>query len=113
MDRRWDSAIAYYQPVEKRRNLSIIHGTAKRLTWATSKRKCAKKNDNCVVADGVEYLDVDGKSHFIEVKREAIICAGAVRTPLILESSGIGNPRSVKFLFPVLMSLLNYCGTES
>jgi choline dehydrogenase len=55
-----------------------------------------------LVASGVEFLTDDGGENVLNVRKEVVISAGAVRTPLVLESSGIGNPRfdtklSIKF----------------
>jgi choline dehydrogenase len=84
---RWDAARAYYYPVENRNNLKIIKGTVKRVTWAPD------KHNNLLVANGVEFLTDDGGSTLLSATKEVIISAGSVRTPLVLESSGIGNPR--------------------
>jgi choline dehydrogenase len=81
---RWDSARAYYSPVQGRKNLQILKGTVRRVVW--NKKKV-------IVADGVEYLDKDGKLKVLKAKREVIISAGTLRSPLVLEASGIGNPR--------------------
>ena len=92
---RWDSSHAYYLPVESRTNLKILHGTVKRITWAADKRRHRRCDAGLVIASGVEYLTADGKTEMLTAKREVIVSAGAVRTPLVLESSGIGNPKSV------------------
>jgi len=92
---RWDSSRAYFIPVENRSNLRILQGTVKRITWAAPKRKRTGCSSGLVVASGVEYLTADGRSATLEAKKEVVISAGAVRTPLVLESSGIGNPKFV------------------
>lgn len=91
---RWDAAKAYYDPVEQRPNLKIVKGTVKRITWAPEKRKGSPSGDNSLVANGVEFLTDNGESHFLNATKDVIISAGSIRTPLVLESSGIGNPRS-------------------
>lgn len=88
LNMRWDAARAYLHPAEHRSNLKVLKGTVKRITWAT--KKTAGKR---LVADGVEVLTGDGKSTILRAKREIIVSAGALRTPLVLEGSGIGNPR--------------------
>jgi choline dehydrogenase len=85
---RESSARAYYQPVESRPNLHIIKGTVKRVTWTQS-------DGEDLVASGVEYLDPTGQLINITAGKEVILSAGSFRTPLILELSGVGNPRCV------------------
>ncbi|KAH8588771.1 glucose oxidase [Bisporella sp. PMI_857] len=89
---RYDSARAYYQPIDRRSNLKIIKGTVKRITWIK------QRNRGRVVADGVEYLIDNGTLNILKASKEVIVSAGAVRTPLVLESSGVGNPRILKSL---------------
>ncbi|CAJ2506396.1 Uu.00g005260.m01.CDS01 [Anthostomella pinea] len=84
---RADAARAYYYLIEDRPNLTIIKGTVKRMTWANSS---AAAED--AVADGAEYVTVDGQIAKIRASKEVILSAGALRSPLILESSGVGNP---------------------
>lgn len=92
-DVRWDAATAYYHPIEDRKNIEIIQGTVKRIIWAEDRRRSS--SEDCIVARGVEFLTADNKTETVEVKKEVIVSAGAVRTPLVLESSGIGNPKCV------------------
>ncbi|SPO06950.1 related to alcohol oxidase [Cephalotrichum gorgonifer] len=94
-DIRWDSARANYYPIEQRRNIKIIQGTVKRITWAEKRGRPPKKG---ITANGVEYLTPDGKTKTLAVKKEVVVSAGALRTPLVLEGSGIGNPRILKSL---------------
>lgn len=88
---RWDSARAYYEPVESRKNLVIIKGTAKRILWKDG--PAAGKHG--VVASGVEFVKEDGTTSVLGVSTEVVVSAGTVRTPLVLEGSGIGNPKFV------------------
>lgn len=83
---REDSARAYYHPVEGRRNLKIIKGTVQRITWGRNRGRDA-------VADGFEYTDASGKLVKVRARKEVILSASAYRSPLILEASGVGNPR--------------------
>ena len=89
---RWDAARAYLYPIEDRPNLKIIQGTVKRITWAPEGSR-SPGNNKPLVASGVVFLTEDGEEHILDVRREVVVSAGAVRTPLVLESSGIGNPR--------------------
>ncbi|RFU80823.1 glucose oxidase [Trichoderma arundinaceum] len=82
---RWDSATAFYWPVQDRPNLKLLNGTVSKILWKSSKASTPE-------ASGVEYLAPDGQLTTVTAKKEVIISAGALRTPLILELSGIGNP---------------------
>ncbi|KAL6854452.1 GMC oxidoreductase [Trichoderma novae-zelandiae] len=82
---RWDSATAFYWPVQDRPNLKLLNGTVSRILW---------KNDGAKTpeASGVEYLAPDGSITTVKARKEVVLSAGALRTPLILELSGVGNP---------------------
>ena len=97
---RWDSARAYLHPVEGRHNLKVLKGTVKRITWAPGKAMRPPCGSSDLVANGVEYFTEDGELHSITVKKEVVVSAGAVRSPLVLEGSGIGNPRLEASLSP-------------
>jgi choline dehydrogenase len=92
---RWDSARAYYYPVENRPNLKILKGTVKRITWAPTRKggRSSSCGGNRLVANGVEVVNDDGETHVVGTRKEVVVSAGALRTPLVLESSGVGNPR--------------------
>ncbi|KAL5455889.1 hypothetical protein PMIN07_006901 [Paraphaeosphaeria minitans] len=83
---REDSARAYYTPAEARTNLKIIKGTVKRITWGKDAGRLA-------VADGFEYVSPSGTMLEVRAKKEVILSASAYRNPLILEGSGVGNPK--------------------
>ncbi|KAI1180055.1 GMC oxidoreductase [Nemania sp. FL0916] len=93
LNMRWDAARAYYYGVEGRPNLTIIKGTVKNIIWANSSAA-----HSTLVAKGVEYVTPDNKLAEVNAKEEVILSAGALRTPLILESSGVGNPSLLKDL---------------
>ncbi|KAI0097596.1 GMC oxidoreductase [Nemania sp. FL0031] len=84
---RSDSARSYYYAVEDRPNLTIIKGTVKRIIWGDS-----AADGQPVIADGVEYVTPDAELVGLMALKEVILSAGALRTPLILEGSGVGNP---------------------
>lgn len=90
---RWDAARAYYHPVQSRRNLKILKGTVKRITWDTKRSKRFPRGGNRLVANGVEFVTGSGTIDVLKARKEVIVSAGAVRTPLVLEGSGVGNPR--------------------
>ena len=93
MDRRWDAAQAYYYPVEDRPNLKIVQGTVSRVLWEEDDSKRRPRDEDLVVASGVEFLTGDGEKVVLNANKEVILSAGAIRTPQVLESSGVGNPR--------------------
>ncbi|KAF3064522.1 Glucose oxidase [Daldinia childiae] len=88
---REDAARAFYYPIEQRPNLKIIKGTVMKLKWANS-----LTYNNALLADGVEYLDPTGQTVVISAAKEVILSAGSLRSPLILERSGVGNPSILK-----------------
>jgi choline dehydrogenase len=79
---RSDAAQAYYWPIAARPNLRLFQGTATRILWA---------NLNAT-ATGVEYIAANGSTVGLMATKEVILAAGALRTPAILELSGVGNP---------------------
>lgn len=83
---REDATRAYYYPVSGTRpNLQVfLNTTANRIIW---------KESNQVVADGVEVTAANGTIGTIKARKEVIVSAGSLRTPAILELSGIGNPK--------------------
>lgn len=86
LDLRWDAARAFYYPVEGRTNLKILNGTAVRLFWDTD-----NNSEDGKKASGVEYIDESNETTVVTVGKEVILSAGSLRTPIILEMSGIGN----------------------
>lgn len=82
---RASSAHAYYEPFKSRENLKIVRGTVKRITWSSA--------TGDAVASGFEYVDPSGQQVLIGATREVILSASAYRNPLILEASGVGNPK--------------------
>ncbi|KAK7990324.1 hypothetical protein PG990_014604 [Apiospora arundinis] len=100
-DVREDAARAYFWGVANRGNLHIVQGTVRRVLWdhdeedARSRGRPAGSGfdgDEKVAAGGVEYVAPGGETITVGAKKEVILSAGAIRTPLILEESGVGNP---------------------
>jgi choline dehydrogenase len=75
---RHSAADAYLKPARQRRNLTVLsHAHATRLLFA--QRRCVS----------VAYLR-DGQSEQVQVRREVLLCAGAINSPQLLLLSGIG-----------------------
>lgn len=83
---RESAARAYYEPIDGRPNLKVIPGTVKKIVFGDSAH-------GKLVATGLEYADEKGDLQTATAKREVILSAGTYVSPLILEASGIGNPR--------------------
>jgi choline dehydrogenase-like flavoprotein len=86
---REDAARSFYWPVaEKRPNLQIfLNTTATRILWNTTTASSAD-----VVAVGVEAIGSSNITATFHATREIIVAAGSLRSPALLEHSGIGNP---------------------
>ncbi|KAI0746055.1 GMC oxidoreductase [Earliella scabrosa] len=80
---RVDAARAYLAPVLERSNLKV-------LTEAVVTRIVTDVDDNRVVARAVEF-EHGGPVYRVIAKREVILSAGTIKTPQILELSGIGD----------------------
>lgn len=77
---------AYYTPAEGRANLQIITGqqVTRLITTSTG-------TNGTATVTGVEYAaSADGARSTITVDKEAILAAGSIHTPAILQISGIG-----------------------
>ncbi len=82
---RWSSAKAYLDPVRKNSNLKIVTDAY------VQKLKFSGK-----MVSGVTYKDHLGKMQNIGVRKEILLCAGAVGSPQILMLSGIGPSRHLE-----------------
>ncbi len=83
--RRCSTAVAFLNPAKSRENLTII-------TRAQTKELMIEGR-HCV---GVVYYGRDGKERSVKARREVVVCAGAIGSPLILMHSGIGEARQLK-----------------
>ncbi|KAJ5781364.1 Glucose-methanol-choline oxidoreductase N-terminal [Penicillium paradoxum] len=82
---RHDAARAYYWPYQNRSNLKIISNAyANKIIWG-------QDSGSDAVAKGVEITGVDGVETIYATK-EVILSAGSLKSPMLLELSGIGNP---------------------
>lgn len=89
---REDAGRAFYYPVaENRKNLHVfLNTTASRICWQESDR------DSKRIASGVETIRSDGTIRTLHATKEVIVTAGSIRSPALLELSGIGNPSILK-----------------
>ncbi|KAJ6159400.1 Glucose-methanol-choline oxidoreductase N-terminal [Penicillium chrysogenum] len=96
---RHDAARAYYWPYQHRPNLKIISNTSvNKIIWESDSRSEA-------VAVGVEVTGVNGVET-IYASKEVILSAGSLRSPMLLELSGIGNPGILRqFDIPVQVNI--------
>lgn len=82
---REDAARAYYYPYQNRTNLHVWLNThANKITW---------KDGHEAIANGVEVTLSNGKKTVVKAAREVILAAGALKSPVLLELSGVGNPQ--------------------
>src|SRR6266849_2085148 len=91
---RHSTAEAYLKPARRRRNLTVLpRAHATRLLF--EQRRCM----------GVAYLR-DGQPQQAQVRREALLCAGAINSPQLLLLSGIGPAADLQMLgLPVTQDL--------
>ena len=87
---RWDAANAFLWPiVDSRPNLKIVQGQVSRVLWKSGSVSGNK------VASGVYYHYTTSTgaaaTASIAANKEVILSAGAIKTPVILEHSGVGN----------------------
>jgi choline dehydrogenase-like flavoprotein len=83
---REDAARAYYYPVQGRPNLEVfLNTTGNKIVWSNT-------TDHEATAAGVEVTAANGTVYVIGAKREVILSAGSLRSPAILELSGVGSP---------------------
>ncbi len=84
--RRWSPYDAYLAPARGRPNLRIMSGTLA--------RELVFEGERCVGARVVRH----GRVRTLRARREVILAAGAVRSPHLLELSGIGDPDVLRAL---------------
>ncbi|KAI9927105.1 hypothetical protein ASPWEDRAFT_33058 [Aspergillus wentii DTO 134E9] len=97
---RHDAARAYYWPYAARDNLHVKLNTfVNRIVWR------GERDGDDISAAGVEVAGDDGVSRF-NAKRDVILAAGSLRSPAILELSGVGNPSILEqYDIPVRINL--------
>ena len=87
---RADAARSYYWPVSERKNLHVFTSTlAEKLTW----KEDGGQSGGLICANGVQIRPISGgASRIIKAAREVIVSMGSLKSPIILENSGVGNP---------------------
>ena len=100
---RSDAARAYYYPIASSRpNLHVfLNTTATKILFSDTQDPNGK-----ILATGVEVLASTNSTATITADKEVILSAGSLRSPALLELSGIGNPFILTPLdIPVLVDL--------
>ena len=86
-DVREDAGRAYYFPYTSRTNLHmLVNTTVTKINWG------ANTGSNAT-ASGVSAVGAAGVTSTYIANKEVILAAGTLKTPQILELSGVGNPR--------------------
>jgi choline dehydrogenase-like flavoprotein len=86
---REDAGRAYYWPVSRRSNLDIfLESFVEKMIWHPE----SENQDSGRTASGVVFVGRNGTRSTILANREVILSAGSLRSPLLLEQSGVGNP---------------------
>ncbi|KAI0201903.1 hypothetical protein F4808DRAFT_87466 [Astrocystis sublimbata] len=81
---RSSAVTAYYSDeIARRPNLKVL--------LETTVQKISTRKDSLLVAEGVEVKNKDGNVSTIKAGKEVILAAGTIRTPQLLELSGIGD----------------------
>lgn len=79
------AATAYYQPNKDRSNLTVLaEAVVSRILFDSG-----KKGSN-ITATGLEFVH-GGKTYTVHARKEIILSAGAIKSPQVLELSGIGR----------------------
>ncbi|KAG5634979.1 hypothetical protein H0H81_000157 [Sphagnurus paluster] len=102
---------AYLEPVLHRKNLYVLTGAeATKILFAEDSlpKNTAKIDESALVATGVEYGTPSNVTQRYSVKanREVILSAGALKSPQLLELSGIGNQELLNSLG--IKTILNF-----
>lgn len=90
---------AFFLPNKDRKNfLVLVEARVNRLVTE-------KDKDGLVTASGVEF-SVNGQNYYVHPKKEVIVAAGGLKTPQLLELSGMGNPKLLQQLgIPLVLDL--------
>ena len=83
---RCSAATAYLRPVRSRSNLAVMSGALATRIVFEGTRAC-----------GVEFVR-EGRTTTVRAAREVLVCAGAIRSPQLLELSGLGDAATLEQL---------------
>ena len=87
--RRCSSAVAYLNPIKRRKNLKIV-------TQAQAEKLIFGQNDECLVS-GIQFSYKKRESAaYLKKGGEVILSAGTVASPQLLQLSGIGSGEVLK-----------------
>jgi choline dehydrogenase-like flavoprotein len=87
-DVREDAARAYYFPIADRPNLDLYtNAFAQKMIWES------ESHASKPFANGVVFRSSNGTETTLLANREIILSAGSLRSPLLLELSGVGNKK--------------------
>lgn len=84
--RRWSATRAYLRPAMNRHNLTVRTGTTVSKVMFDGTR-----------AVGVEFVDRRGNVEHV-LSRDIVLCAGAIKSPQILQLSGVGDAAALESL---------------
>ncbi|KAH7912481.1 hypothetical protein BJ138DRAFT_1112278 [Hygrophoropsis aurantiaca] len=79
---------AYYLPNIHKKSFSV-------LLASNVSQILLEDDDGSLKATGVEFF-CDGKKYEVKAQKEVLVCAGALKSPQLLELSGIGRPEILK-----------------
>lgn len=86
---RWNTSKAFLKPARARRNLTVW-------TEAQVQRLTFKRDAEGVLRCSGARVDRKGKTFDVTARRETVLSAGAVNSPLILQLSGIGPAKLLR-----------------
>ncbi|KAI0063317.1 alcohol oxidase [Artomyces pyxidatus] len=88
---RSSALTAYFEPNANRPNLKVLIGAqATKVAFSTKTKKGEAK-----VAESVDFV-VGGTTYTVKAKKEVILAAGTMKTPQLLELSGVGDKTLLK-----------------
>ncbi|KAF2222846.1 choline dehydrogenase [Elsinoe ampelina] len=98
---RADAARSYYQPIKERQNLHLY------LNTIADRLLLDEDVEGDSLATGVVVHEVnETQTTIIRASREIVLSAGSLKSPIILENSGVGNPQLLNVMgIPVQIAL--------